>query len=52
MGYSPERVNPGSQGKNIEDIVKVVSGSDNKTAKKLILFIKASSQLEPILRPQ
>ena len=41
VGYSPERVNPGSQGKNIEDIVKVVSGSDNKTAKKVNSFYKS-----------
>lgn len=33
IGYSPERVNPGDKKHTIEKIVKVVSGSDDKTAK-------------------
>jgi len=53
-GYSPERVNPGLQGKNISDIVKVVSGSDNKTAKKVNSFyesiISAGTYLAPSIK--
>ena len=41
VGYSPERVNPGSDGMNISKIIKVVSGSDTKTAKKINSFYKS-----------
>ena len=34
-GYSPERINPGDQGHRLENIVKIVSGSNLKS-KKLI----------------
>ena len=33
MGYSPERINPGDKKNNLVNIVKIVSGSDNKTLK-------------------
>ena len=32
IGYSPERINPGDKKHTIKDIVKITSGSDNKTA--------------------
>lgn len=32
LGYSPERINPGDKENNIKTIVKVTSGSDEKTA--------------------
>lgn len=31
VGYSPERINPGDQVHRLENIVKIVSGSDKKT---------------------
>ena len=31
-GYSPERINPGDNSKKLEDIIKVTSGSNNKSA--------------------
>ena len=33
MGYSPERINPGDQNRNLIDIVKVTSGSNSYTRK-------------------
>jgi len=35
LGYSPERINPGDKEHNLRKIVKVVSGSDEETTKKL-----------------
>ena len=32
-GYSPERINPGDNSKKLEDIIKVTSGSNDKSAK-------------------
>ncbi|MDP3284660.1 MAG: nucleotide sugar dehydrogenase [Desulfobacterales bacterium] len=37
MGYSPERMNPGDKVHTIDNIIKVVSGSDDKTAELLSL---------------
>ena len=34
-GYSPERVNPGDKNKRLTNILKIVSGSNKKTANKL-----------------
>lgn len=34
-GYSPERINPGDKKRTIEKIVKVVSGSNKNTTKKI-----------------
>ena len=34
-GYSPERINPGDKEKTISKIVKVISGSNKKTAKRI-----------------
>ena len=34
-GYSPERINPGDKEREIQDIVKIVSGSNSETAKKV-----------------
>lgn len=34
-GYSPERINPGDKKHRIENIVKVTSGSNNKTANEI-----------------
>ncbi|MFA5842617.1 MAG: nucleotide sugar dehydrogenase [Candidatus Gracilibacteria bacterium] len=33
LGYSPERINPGDKEHTIENIIKIVSGSDAKTLK-------------------
>ena len=35
VGYSPERINPGDNQHKLEDIVKVVSGSDAATLQKI-----------------
>jgi len=35
LGYSPERINPGDKTNTLSSIVKVVSGSNPKTAKKV-----------------
>ena len=35
LGYSPERINPGDKKKKLADIVKIVSGSNNKALKKV-----------------
>jgi len=37
MGYSPERINPGDKVHTIDNIVKIVSGSDSETAELLSL---------------
>ncbi len=34
-GYSPERINPGDKSRRIEDIIKITSGSNLETAKKV-----------------
>jgi len=34
-GYSPERINPGDSKHNFKNIVKVISGSNNETSKKI-----------------
>ena len=36
LGYSPERINPGDKVHSLDKIVKVVSGSDEKTAEMLV----------------
>ncbi|HUV50627.1 MAG TPA: nucleotide sugar dehydrogenase [Anaerolineae bacterium] len=35
VGYSPERINPGDKAHSLENIVKIVSGSDQDTARFL-----------------
>ncbi|MEK7627765.1 MAG: nucleotide sugar dehydrogenase [Patescibacteria group bacterium] len=35
IGYSPERINPGDKEHNVETIVKVVSGMDEESLKKI-----------------
>ena len=35
VGYSPERISPGDKIRTVENILKVTSGSDEKTAKKV-----------------
>ena len=35
VGYSPERINPGDNTHKINDVIKVTSGSNKKTAKKV-----------------
>ena len=39
VGYSPERINPGDHTRNLADIVKVTSGSDDLPLNVLICFI-------------
>lgn len=36
IGYSPERVNPGDQSKNVTNIIKVVSGDIDQTTDSLV----------------
>ena len=49
VGYSPERINPGDKIHTLESIIKVTSGSDDKTAKFInILYasiIKAGTHM-------
>jgi len=40
IGYSPERINPGDKQHNITNIVKIVSGMDKKTLKKIARVYK------------
>ena len=40
-GYSPERINPGDKQHRLEDIVKVTSGSNPSTAKKIDALYKS-----------
>lgn len=40
VGYSPERINPGDEMHSLERVVKIVSGQDKKTAKKIAGFYK------------
>tara|TARA_B100000212_G_scaffold288705_1_gene229826 strand:- start:44967 stop:46232 length:1266 start_codon:yes stop_codon:yes gene_type:complete len=35
VGYSPERINPGDKKHNIQDVVKITSGSNAETLKKV-----------------
>lgn len=35
IGYSPERINPGDHSKRLQDIVKIVSGSDDHIAEQV-----------------
>ena len=35
VGYSPERINPGDKERTVDKIVKIVSGSDDKTLEKI-----------------
>ncbi len=35
IGYSPERINPGDKSRSVGDIVKVTSGSNEKTANRI-----------------
>lgn len=54
VGYSPERINPGDRNRKIQDIVKVVSGSNEATAlvvKELYdIVIKAGTHLAPSIK--
>ncbi len=54
MGYSPERINPGDKDKNIFDIVKVTSGSNNEIGLWIDNFygaiIKAGTHLAPNIK--
>lgn len=54
VGYSPERINPGDRNRKIQDIVKVVSGSNATTAltvKALYdVVIKAGTHLAPSIK--
>lgn len=54
VGYSPERINPGDRSRNIEDIKKVVSGSNPATADSVKYLydqvIKAGTHLAPSIK--
>lgn len=54
VGYSPERINPGERKRKIQDIIKVVSGSNEATAiriKELYdVVIKAGTHLAPSIK--
>ncbi|MCL4130666.1 UNVERIFIED_CONTAM: hypothetical protein GTU68_019832, partial [Idotea baltica] len=41
VGYSPERISPGDKVKTVENIIKVTSGSNAKTAKKVDALYKS-----------
>ena len=53
-GYSPERINPGDKKRKLKDIVKVTSGSNNKTAIKVDKLykeiIEAGTHLAPSIK--
>lgn len=54
VGYSPERINPGDRARKIQDIVKVVSGSNELTAYAVKALyddvIKAGTHLAPSIK--
>lgn len=54
VGYSPERINPGDRNRKIQDIVKVVSGSNATTALRVKalydVVIKAGTHLAPSIK--
>lgn len=54
VGYSPERINPGDRSRKIQDIVKVVSGSNELTAYTVKALyddvIKAGTHLAPSIK--
>ncbi len=54
LGYSPERINPGDKVHTVENIIKVVSGSTDETADKLVqmynTIIKAGTHKAPSMR--
>ncbi len=54
LGYSPERINPGKTNKKITDIIKITSGSNNYSARKIDNFykkiIKAGTYLAPNMK--
>ena len=41
VGYSPERINPGDKEHTVDKILKVTSGSNNETAKKVDALYKS-----------
>ena len=53
-GYSPERINPGDKKRKLKDIVKVTSGSNSETAKKVDnlykKIIEAGTHLAPSIK--
>ena len=53
-GYSPERINPGDKKRKLKDIIKVTSGSNSETAKKIDTLykkiIKAGTHLAPSIK--
>ncbi len=53
-GYSPERINPGDKKRKLNDIIKVTSGSNSQTAKKIDnlykKIIKAGTYLAPSIK--
>lgn len=54
LGYSPERINPGKANKKITEIIKVTSGSNDYSARKINNFYKkiinAGTYLAPNIR--
>ena len=53
-GYSPERINPGDKEKTVTKIIKVTSGSNEKTAKEIndlyASIIEAGTHLAPSIK--
>tara|TARA_B110001454_G_scaffold192_1_gene143 strand:- start:134 stop:1384 length:1251 start_codon:yes stop_codon:yes gene_type:complete len=53
-GYSPERINPGDKKRKLKDIVKVTSGSNSETSKKIDKLykkiIEAGTHLAPSIK--
>ena len=54
VGYSPERINPGDKKRKLEDIVKVVAGDTEQTARTLAniygKIIKAGIHIAPSIK--
>ena len=54
IGYSPERINPGDKKRTIEKTIKITSGSNKKTARKVNNLyksvIKAGTYLAPSIK--
>jgi len=53
-GYSPERINPGDRKKKIENVIKITSGSNPLTAKKInnlySCIVKVGTHLAPSIK--
>jgi UDP-N-acetyl-D-galactosamine dehydrogenase len=51
LAYSPERINPGDKEHTVENIVKVVSGQDKQTLKKVAALYESILKYKPHRAP-